>query len=106
MLSAYKERAPETCQMTAEVSEISETLNKLNLVSIRTLMKLFALLYSVKYPWQDLLPVMSLIRDLIVFLSCQPISKRFFMPPISIHPFTSQRHAKSQSKIIMTSFTS
>lgn len=36
MLSVYKERAPEKCQMTAEVSEIAETLNKLNLVSIRT----------------------------------------------------------------------
>ncbi|CAH3031128.1 unnamed protein product, partial [Pocillopora meandrina] len=31
MLSVYKERAPEKCQMTA-VSEIAETLNKLNLV--------------------------------------------------------------------------
>lgn len=36
MLSVYKERAPEKCQMTAEVSEIAETLNKLNLVSIYT----------------------------------------------------------------------
>ncbi|CAH3148966.1 unnamed protein product [Pocillopora meandrina] len=34
MLSVYKERAPEKCQMTAEVSEIAETLNKLNLVHV------------------------------------------------------------------------
>ena len=32
--------------MTAEVSEIAETLNKLNLMSMRTSMKLLALLYN------------------------------------------------------------
>lgn len=49
MLSVYKERAAETCQITAEVSKIADTLSELNLVSISTLMKLLALQYNMKY---------------------------------------------------------
>ena len=37
MLSVYKKRAPETSQITAEVSKVADTLSELNLVSIRTL---------------------------------------------------------------------
>ena len=51
MLSVYKKRAPETSQITAEVSKVADTLSELNLVSIRTLMKLLALLYNIKYSW-------------------------------------------------------
>ena len=51
MLSVYKERAPETSQITAEVSRVADTLSELNLVSIRTLMKLLASLYNIKYSW-------------------------------------------------------
>ena len=79
MLSVYKERAPETCQMTAEVSEIAETLNKLNLVSIRTLIKLFALLYNMKYRCQDPLPVITLIRDQ------EPMQRPYSLSVMSAH---------------------
>ena len=51
MLSVYEKRAPETSQITAEVSKVADTLSELNLVSIRTLMKLLALLYNIKYSW-------------------------------------------------------